>query len=284
MTARRLISDPLVHFLVLGAALFALYGAVSPDELEESDTNNISITAEDLALMRDDWQKQYRRPPTSAETERLIAERVREEILYREALEMGLDQGDPAIRRQMAEKILFMFQDLATDEEPTAQELQEYLAANADKYALPATVSFRHAFFDTATRENADTDATSAMAEAPRDGAMPVGDAFEFGMGFNRVSEAELSRLLGAGFARAMLDVQGDGWTGPIQSDYGVHLVQVTDFQPARAAELAMMRDKVAADYALNQREAAAERYYAEAKQRYSIDVADTSPVKIASE
>jgi hypothetical protein len=285
LDARKLIADPLVHFLVLGAGLFALYEAVSPDAAAEgTDARQIEITAEDLQLMRDDWEKQWRRSPTSAEMDRLIAERLREEILYREALEMGLDQGDPTIRRQMAEKILFMFQDLAPDEDPTEDQLNEYLAANAERYAQPAVISFRQVFFDAGTRATAEDDATRALAAVDDAGADPVGDEFELGDTLTDVTEVQVARLLGKSFASQLFGIEHDRWTGPLESSYGLHLVQVTAYEPAHAAQLSLVRDRVIADFKASKREALADEFYKEAKQRYRIEIARTASAQLANE
>lgn len=285
ISVRRIIYDPLVHFLILGAALFALYGAVSPDKAaEDAGRTGIEITADDLRLMRDDWQKQFRRLPTSSELDRLVAERIREEVLYREALQMGLDQGDPAIRRQMAEKVLFMLQDLAAVEQPSDAQLSAFMAANADQYKIPESASFRHVFFDMSRRADAMADARSALATLTNGGAIPVGDNFELGDEFNDLDRPDLARLLGKSFASAVMNTSRDGWIGPVESDYGVHLLQVSEYRPARTAELAEVRDKVTADYLDSQRETAADRYYQEALQRYSVDVAERTALRVASE
>jgi parvulin-like peptidyl-prolyl isomerase len=250
---RRVIADPLVHFLVLGAGLFLLYAAVSPEtEADGPSALQVEITAEDLELMRDD--------------------------------EMGLDQGDPAIRRQMAEKVLFMFQDLAPDEEPTEEQLNQFLAANPDRYALPARISFRQVFFDPGKRASASADAASALAASDDSGKDPVGDEFELGAEFTAVTGDQLERLLGKAFASQLLDMTDEGWSGPIESDYGPHLVKISSYEPARPAELAMVRDKVLADLVASRREALADDFYNEAKQRYSIEIARAAAAVIASE
>ncbi|MDH3510380.1 MAG: peptidylprolyl isomerase [Gammaproteobacteria bacterium] len=282
---RRVIADPLVHFLVLGAGLFLLYAAVSPEtEADGPSALQVEITAEELELMRDDWKKQWRRLPTPDEMDRLIDERIREEILYREALEMGLDQGDPAIRRQMAEKVLFMFQDLAPDEEPTEEQLNQFLAANPDRYALPARISFRQVFFDPGKRASANDDAASALAAVDGSGKDPVGDELQLGGEFTAVTGDQLERLLGKAFASQLLGMTDEGWSGPIESDYGSHLVNIMSYEPARPAELAMVRDKVLADLVASRREALADDFYNEAKQRYSIEIATAATAQVATE
>lgn len=280
---RGLLADPLIHFLVLGIALFGLYSAVSPGESEDS-TAAIEITPSDIDLMRADWEKQRRRLPTADELQRLIDERVREEVFYREALAMGLDQGDPAIRRQMAEKILFMLRDLEAGAEPKEAELGAYLAANAERYELPASVSFRHVFFDSALRATPAEDASDALADAVGGGNAPVGDPFDLGDAFADVTPDEAKRLLGAEFASRLFALASGAWHGPIESDYGLHLVRIVARQDARSPRLGEVRERVIEDLMAERREATAENFFHEARRRYDIVVADPRQVKLASE
>lgn len=284
VNARRLVADPLVHFLLLGAGLFGLYAVVSPEDADADATATIEITADDIRLMESEWRKQWRRPPTGEELDTLISERVREEVFYREALAMGLDKGDPAIRRQMAEKILYMFQDVASDEAPTDAQLTEFMVSNPDRYAFPATLSFRHVFFDPEVRAEAEADAVRALAEISRSATEPTGDFFDLGPEFADISAVKTGRLLGKPFAERVFSAGGDGWRGPIESDYGVHLIIVDSRTPARPAELGMVREQVTADFLTARRQARAEAFFTEASERYTISVAAGASMQLASE
>ena len=138
--------EPLVHFLVLGALLFGLFALVN-NEASSKSPNRIEITSADVDRLQERWTKQWNRPPTETELKSLIEAYLREEILYREALALGLDQNDTIIRRRLAQKMEFLFEDLADQVEPTDEELKRYFDRNRDQYRLPARFSFAHVYF-----------------------------------------------------------------------------------------------------------------------------------------
>ena len=142
-----MLREPLTHFLVLGAALFLLYSHVGDATDEQPD--HIMIDATQIQVLADQFQRTWMRPPTRDELQGLTEDFIKEEILYREALALGLDQNDLIIRRRMRQKMEFLTADLVEQQQVTDAELQTYLEANAERFTEPPRVSFQQVFFST---------------------------------------------------------------------------------------------------------------------------------------
>src|SRR5262245_34872097 len=141
----RLLREPLIQFLALGLLLFIGYRTLHP--MAGPQPGRIELTADDLRQIGLAWVAQGRPAPTPAEMQSLVDGRVREEILYREALALGLDKDDTIVRRRMAQKMGFLFEDVAALREPTDDELRAWFEKNAARFTLPARATFRHLYF-----------------------------------------------------------------------------------------------------------------------------------------
>ncbi len=107
-------------------------------EKQEAESKEIVISSQQIELLASMWEKQWRRPPTPQELNGLIQSFIREEVLYREALAMGLDRDDMVVRRRLAQKIEFLAQDLATQGEPGDAELRTFFEENSEDFEVPA--------------------------------------------------------------------------------------------------------------------------------------------------
>ena len=141
MNQMNLLREPLLHFLLIGAAIYAAYGWLA-DPAPEPDDLAITVTAGEQLWMRDSWQKRWNRAPTEQELNGLIQQYIKETVLYREALTMGLNQHDPVIRRRLAQKLEFLAKDLATLAQPSDDELRAYFDEHLDRYSEPPRYSF----------------------------------------------------------------------------------------------------------------------------------------------
>ena len=155
------IREPLLHFLFIGAAIYLLYGAVVESVPEETD-KTIIVSAGEVEWMRSSWQKRWNRPPTPEEFDGLIQQYIRETVLYREALTMGLNQHDQVIRRRLAQKLEFLAKDLVALTPPSEEELVAYFETHKDRYQQPALYTFTQVFIDPDKR--GDTTLTDAEA------------------------------------------------------------------------------------------------------------------------
>src|SRR5262245_63614029 len=147
LALRRLFGEPLLHFLLLGLALFAADGYLHPARGGVESSRQIALTLDDLRQLNAYFESQWRRPPTPDEFSGMVENKVQEEILYREGLAMGLDKDDTIVKRRIAQKVQFLAEDVAAAHEPTTAELKAWYAKNNQKFALPGRITFRHIYF-----------------------------------------------------------------------------------------------------------------------------------------
>ena len=132
----RLLREPLLHFAAIGAVIYILYG-VFTEAIPEADDKTIVVSAAEIEWMQTTWQQRWNRPPTKEEIDGLVKQYIKETVLYREALTMGLNQHDQVIRRRLAQKLEFLAKDLVALTPPTEEELQEYFAKHQERYEAP---------------------------------------------------------------------------------------------------------------------------------------------------
>src|SRR4030095_7403948 len=213
---RRLLREPLLHFLIIGAALFGLHGWLNQGLLHTP--SEIVVSRGQIRSLEAQFERVWQRPTTAQELQGLIDSWVREEIFYREGLLQGLDRDDPVVRRRIAQKVEFIV-DGAVPAAPTAAELQSWLDAHADKYAIEASYSLRQVYFDPA-RHGDSLDQTIAAARAALEqGATDVGDATRLPATLNTTA-GEIGRIFGSDFAAALRTLPTGGWQGPVRSGF----------------------------------------------------------------
>jgi parvulin-like peptidyl-prolyl isomerase len=222
------------------------------------------------------FTRTWMRPPTQEELRGLVDDFVREEVLYREAKAMGLDQDDVIVRRRMRQKFEFLAEDLAARTgPPTDQELEAYLRQHADKYSEEASFSFEHVFFSREKRgASADVDATAMLARLSGKGAIDIeklGDAFLLPSQFEKTSAGETARLFGEKFTNELTKTQLGTWAGPIESSYGLHLVRVNARIPEVAPPLANVRESVLRDLLSDRRKQELDTQYEKLRARYTV-------------
>ena len=276
----RLIREPLVQFLLVGIALFGGWRLVTPAEARRDDANRIVITEDDLTQMRAAWLAKGLPPPTPQQLQGLIEERVHEEVLYREALALGMDKDDVIVRRQLARKMEFVAEDLSKLDEPTPQELRTWFDQHASQFALPARVTFRHVYFSPDRRgANARADAELALprlAGQPIGVSTAIGDPFMFQDYYGDRSIDVLAKEFGPGFANALVATPTGAWAGPVESGYGWHLVYIDTMTPQRVPDFEEIEPEVKNAWIEDHREQTRARLYKAMRARYEVVVPAT--------
>ena len=268
--------EPLVHFLVLGAGIFLLAALVGKSDQDQPDQIVVSVGQIDRLV--ETWQRTWQRPPTQVELEGLVEDHIREEILYREAIALGLDRDDTIIRRRLRQKMEFLPQDLVDQVEPTDAELRTYLRENADAYQVETRVSFQHIYLNLERRGTAaEGDARRLLADLKANGG-PVepavlSDPILLPYDLESLSESEVARLFGQEFASRLIEIAPGGWTGPLGSSYGLHLVRVREGLPARVPGLSEVRKAVERDWQFMRRQELDDQFFRSLKERYAIEV-----------
>jgi hypothetical protein len=232
--------EPLVHFLLIGAVLFGLYSFTQSGRPATAASKEIRLSVDEIAQLTLLYQSQWRRPPTPQELARMVENRVQQEILYREALAMGLDKDDEIVKRRMAQKMQFLAEDVAAAREPSMAELRSWFEKNSAKFAQPPRLSFRHLYFSPDRRgSRARDDAQQALAKlagAPVDAkvAGSLADPFMFQEYYRDRAPEFLGKEMGPQFALAVAKLPTGSWQGPVESGFGWHLVFVDTVIPGR--------------------------------------------------
>ena len=282
----KFLREPLVHFLVIGAAIFVLYGLWGQQDAEENE-RTITITTGEVAWLADAWEKRWNRPPTPEERKGLIDQYLREMILYREAVAMGLDRDDSVIRRRLAQKLEFLSQDLITPQPPTADELQAYFAEHMDRYQTPELITMTHVFIDPDLRgdetlKDAEIikEQLAKLKEPPHD-AQSFGDTFMLQSYYPERSEGELLKLFGSVFARSVFELEPQQWHGPVLSGYGTHLVYVHDHRDAVPPAFAEVEEQVRLEWESEKRDELNVQFVDSMIARYEVIIEGDAEEKI---
>lgn len=273
----KLLREPLFHFVALGAVLFLVY-AVASDMFSSDVPRRIEIAQAEIEFLAANWQRQWGRPPTEEELLALVESRVREEVLYREALAVGLDQNDSVVRRRMVQKMELLSQDLAVLADPTDDQLRSFFQERREDYRVPPRISFSHVFFNTDRRGSATEDeARRVLAELRAEEPVPWraperGDPFMLQYDYPRRSPLELQKLFGSGFAEALFELE-PGWHGPLASGYGIHLVHVGERLGSHLPDYQEVRDRLLVDYNRMRRDRANRALYESLVGRYEVEI-----------
>ncbi len=272
----KLLREPLIHFLALGAGLFLLFALVggSDDDL----TNRITVSSGQIELLAEGFARTWQRPPTPQEISGLVDDHIREEVYYREAMAMGLDRNDTIVRRRMRQKLEFFTDDILAAVEPSDEELEAYLAENQERFRVAGRISFEHIYF------NADRRGDAAAGDAERlrvrlDAGGGELDTAELGDGLplpRKYSDAPADRVgsrFGSVFAEGLAALPVGEWAGPIESGFGLHLVFVRDRQPGRVPDFDEIRAVVEREWRAERRVEAKEAFYQGLRARYEVIV-----------
>lgn len=270
---KRLVQEPLLHFLALAVAVFAAYGvlhrfeAAKPDEIVITESRVDRLAAQFAAI----WQ----RPPTSAELKNLIDDDVKEEIFVREALALGLDKDDAIIRRRLRLKMEFLSSAETATLAPTEAELEKYLNDNSGKFEIDPAYAFAQVLLIPDRHgDSIEQDAASVLqALRARLSIDPgeLGDATLLPPRLGLTGKASIGQTFGPTFAEALDKIAPGQWSGPVESDFGLHLVLITEHQAARRPALADVRAAVEREWANEKRKAIEEQRLAALLTRYRV-------------
>lgn len=268
----RLLREPLLHFLLAGALLFAIFGRGGGSDARQGD-RDILVTSGDVQRLAVAFTRTWNRPPDQTELQAQIRDYIREEVLYRTAIGMGLDRDDIIIRRRLRQKMDFLFED--TVPPPQDAELRTYFDQHPEKFRDPARVSFRQIFVSQRRGNTAEADAHAILAAlASGDaGAEEDGDPFPLGEGVGLMPVDQVAAQFGGDFARSIMDVPTGRWTGPIRSAFGLHLVLVTDVKPATLAPFEQARPTIEREWLAEHRAASVNAQYQALLGRYKVTV-----------
>ena len=237
---RRWAREPLLHFLVIGAALFVIYHWLNPTAANSDTSRRIELTNDDIRQLEISWTAQWQRPPTPEEMRNLVEDKVRQEILYREGLALGLDRGDTIVKRRLAQKMEFLTDDISALRDPSLDELKKWYAKNRSQFSLPSRITFRHLYFSPDKRGAQARDAAASALEklagkaADAIDLATLADPFMFQDHYGDRTPDQVANVFGTKFAKELFKLRPGAWNGPVESGLGWHLVWVDSITPGR--------------------------------------------------
>jgi hypothetical protein len=275
----RILREPLFHFLLAGVALFVLFSAVNSGQAGSGSSDSEIVVSEGrIHSITQKFMKVWQRPPTSQELDGLIQSYIREEVLYREALSMGLDVGDEIVRRRMAQKLRFISEDIMSLQEPTDAELRSYFESHVEEFRRETRVSFQHVYLNSDKRGESTWSDAECLLEKLKDFSevrdyAGLGDPSMLSTEFAATTEREIAGLFGEEFTTSLLSQTTKKWSGPIESAYGLHLVFVSDRVDGEIPPFDEVRDIVARELELVNKEEGRRQLYEALLKNYTVTI-----------
>jgi len=248
---KKLLREPLLHFLLIGAALFVVFGLAN-DSMPGNADNRIVITTGRIDQLTNIFTKTWQRPPTVDELKGLIDDFVLEEIYYRQAVAMGIDRDDTVIRRRLRQKFEFLTDEMAAFSVPTDEELGAYLAANADAFVRDTTYTFEQVYIN--PDQLAVDGQIAQQLSALRAGETTAGDAGLLPAYFETTPARVVDSSFGLGFAASLDALPMAEWQGPVESGLGLHLIRLQARVEGTLPELSEIRQIVEREWANERR------------------------------
>ena len=273
---KKILSEPLIHFLIIGALLFIVYDFFK--DSSSAGRSDIIITAADIKTLQANFTRTWSRPPTEKELNALVEELVRDEIALREAKAMGLDKEDVYIRKRLRSKLELLLDDFAEITTPDETALQQYLQDHREEFSIPPRITLEQIYFDPKQAEGDVSKRIQAALET-LEGKTPALDPRRLGditMLPFRVSLAPprmISRQFGSIFTEEIMRLPVGVWSGPVKSGYGFHLVHVIEKTSARTPSLEEVRDRVAREWMAKRRQEVKEQTYEKLRRQYTVSI-----------
>lgn len=239
--ARVVLREPLVHFFLGGLAIFVL--SMWRGENVDPASRRIDITEEQVARLSAGWAQMWRRPPNQREIDSLIRDYIQEEIYYREAKRLGLDEDDPVIRRRLRSKMEFLASSQVESARPSDAELQVWLQKHPARFAPDAVYSFDQIYVG--------SDDAGKILTAISEGAdwRSQGEPISLPNSIERTPRSEMERQFGPDFVNSIVKLARGQWAGPVMSGYGAHLVRLREVKVPNRPQLADVRQEVENDW-----------------------------------
>lgn len=273
----KVLREPLLQFLLLGALVYLAYGYFVPaGQYDESRV--LTVNKAKIEWMKSAWQQRWNRPPTKAELDSLVRNYIRETVLYKEAVKMGLDKEDGVIRSRLAQKMEFLAKGLMPPVQATEEELKEFFLTHEENYRGEALYSFQQIYFNPDKRAMDEIEGLKATLNAQ--GSLPhkdldLGDSFMLQSDFDNRTQSDIQKDFGPGFAESVTRLPSGTWHGPIASGYGIHLVYIRGVSEAEKPRFDQVKEEVLRDWTVAKEEAFDQQFYTALLDYYTVVVED---------
>ncbi|WP_417666831.1 peptidyl-prolyl cis-trans isomerase [Roseibium sp.] len=270
---RTILREPLVHFLVLGALIFGYYAIASPasDTGDATANGRAKIVISDQTALRleSEFMAIWQRPPSTEEKHKLIDNYVREEILVREAVRLGLDQDDAVLRRRLVQKLEFLNNSAARAVSPKDEDLRAHYDANHDTYMRSGRIAFEQIFLG----EKPDAERLADIRVALGNGvaAETLGERTLLPFSVMLAAEERVAGIFGRTLFDQLIDLPPERWHGPLKSGFGYHLIRIVDYQPRKLLAFENVRALVTEDWVLARAQQLRSQRYDALRKQYRI-------------
>jgi len=278
---KAILQEPLVHFFLIGGVFFLLYYAVNTgSRYSTADENTITVSKGQIDTLRQNFTRVWSRQPTEKELQGLIQDYIQEEILYREAVALGLNKDDTVIRRRLRQKMEFLAENILSQSKPTDEELQSYFQKHKDRYQKDPQFSFAHVYLNPEKHgEKLDKEVVRLLSilennEESTD-VSELGDNILIESQFHQSPYGVVSGLFGNTFAEELLMLPSGEWAGPLTSGYGVHLVYLREKVPGKMPEFEQIKDVLEAHWNMDRNKEIKNEAFTKMKNQYHIVVED---------
>lgn len=279
MRLKRIYREPLLHFLLIGATLFIAYslsneeGSVAP--------NRIVVSSGQVEQLSANFERTRMRAPTEAEMAALIESHIREEVFYREALAMGLDQDDPQVRRRMRMKLEFILEDISS-QNVTDEDLDLFMKEHPDKFKSEIEIAFQQVYLNPEKRKNITADTQKSLLLL-NNGANPetLGDPILIPFNNELSTQDEIARSFGDEFAKDVMNISSKDWVGPVYSAYGIHLVKIDKRKNSNQQNLAEIRKLVEREYLAERQKEQKDLAYNNLRKGYEVSIESKSSIQV---
>ena len=271
----KILKEPALYFLVIGALLYVTYYTFN--NYLNRDQHVIVVSNDEIQMLEQSWEMKWNRPPTAQEREGMIKGQVREKVLYRTAVEMGLDKQDLVTRRRLAQQVEFLGAGMIQSPQPSEADLAKYFEDHKEEYRNPETVSITQIFFNPDKRGDATLDDANAalnklnLQNNPNGNFSAFGDVFMLPNYYPNKTEREISREFGTGFTASVFKLETGKWHGPLLSGYGTHLVFVHNHEINELPEYTEIRDYLREQWMAQKKTELEEQYIEGLMARYEV-------------
>ncbi len=271
---KSIVREPLFHFAVLGGLLFSVWSWVGPSTSAEGNRDTIVLDQSRLNHLETLWKAQWKRDPAPEDVAAIIDRHLRQEVFYREALNMGLDQDDDIIRARLAQKMEAVASDLSSlMNPPTDAELREFHQQRSDLFTLPRAIAFEQILFLPSEMDTPELG--QLLTDLQAGGELPVDRVNKLSVSsdWELTSVEAINNAFGRDFSETLSQVPLGEWVGPIRSGLGYHLVRVRENNPAHLAPFDEIKEYVAQQYEYYAVLDAQKELFQELLDRYQVEI-----------
>lgn len=266
---KKILQEPLVHFVLVGSLLF-FFLSQQDDSLAKEQ---LVITQGKIKQLTAQFTKIRQRAPSTDELQSLIDNQIHEDLAFKHGKEMGLVENDSIIKRRVQQKLEFMLNDSIASLEPTDDVLKVYMKKHKEQYTIAPVFTFKHIYINPEQHTDLDAYIKNLKAETLDLDYAKRGDSIMLESDYENISTAQIARLFGLKFAKALDILPEQTWAGPVKSGYGVHLVYIEKKKKRHFATLEEIASQVKLDFRMGAQKKALDDFYAELENKYDLRI-----------